>query len=151
MSQNPYEASFSNATDRADVGPGGEVAETLLSMARWQTFFAVLGLILCGFMFIVVMLQVIGMSFGGARASVAGGVVVFFLGTLVYLLPTIRLFQATAAIRKFSRNQASLSDVMLTQRSFWRTIGIIASVVLSIYVLILFVALFGLGMGMARF
>jgi uncharacterized membrane protein len=102
-------------------------------------------------MFIVLMLQVIGMSFGGARASVAGGVVVFFLGALVYLLPTIRLFQATAAIRKFSRDQASLSDVMLTQRSFWRTIGIIASVVLSIYVLILFVALLGLGIGMASF
>jgi CHASE3 domain sensor protein len=57
---------------------------------------------------------------------------------LFYILPTIRLFQATAAIRKFRTDQASLRTVMETQRSFWRTIGVLAIVGISIYVVVIF-------------
>jgi CHASE3 domain sensor protein len=48
------------------------------------------------------------------------------------------LFQATAAIRKFRTDQASLRTVMETQRSFWRTIGVLAIVGISIYVVVIF-------------
>ena len=134
MSSNPYETNFSDLTRATETSSGLDLdtKEAMLSLGRWQMFFAVLGAI--GQMLIV------GLGANGAAAIPAVGAtaVMLILMGLFYILPTIRLFQATAAIRKFRTDQASLRTVMETQRSFWRTIGVLAIVGISIYIVVIF-------------
>jgi hypothetical protein len=144
MSSNPYETNFSDLTRATETSSGLDLdtKETMLSLGRWQMFFAVLGAILSGLILLMMFGQMLNVGLGanGAAAipAVGGTAVMLILMGLFYILPTIRLFQATAAIRKFRTDQASLRTVMETQRSFWRTIGVLAIVGISIYVVVIF-------------
>jgi hypothetical protein len=144
MSSNPYETNISDLNTASDPSTGIDLntKEAMLSLARWQTFFAVLGAILSGLIMLMMFgqLLVVGLGANGAAAIPALGAtaVMLIVMGLFYILPTIRLFQATAAIRKFRTDQTSLRTVMETQRSFWRTIGVLAIVGISIYVVVIF-------------
>jgi hypothetical protein len=50
MSSNPYETNFSDLTRATETSSGLDLdtKETMLSLGRWQMFFAVLGAILSG-------------------------------------------------------------------------------------------------------
>jgi ABC-type multidrug transport system fused ATPase/permease subunit len=158
MSSNPYETSFSdhntqfsNLNPQSDTNSGIDldVKEAMLSLARWQTFFAVLGTIMSGLIMLLMIGQMMFLATGtpSGMSGLGATAFMFVIMALFYVLPTIRLFQATAAIRKFRTDQASLRTVMETQRSFWRTIGVLAIVGISLYVVVIFfmfsVAAFG--------
>jgi hypothetical protein len=145
MSNNPYETNYSNLNTPNDTSSSLELEakEAMLSMARWQTFFAILGVIMTCLMMLMLIGQValVGMNGNGMGSVAAGlGATAFLLVivSIFYVLPTIKLFQATAAIRKFSTEGTSLRHVMETQRSFWRTIGILAVVGIGLYLVLLF-------------
>lgn len=151
MSSNPYETNYSNLNTQfsnlnlqSDTNSGIDldVKEAMLSLARWQTFFAVLGTITSGLitllMFWQMMLLAIGTNARSGMSALGFSAFILFFIALFYVLPTIRLFQATAAIRKFRTDQASLRTVMETQRSFWRTIGVLAIVGIALYVVMIF-------------
>jgi hypothetical protein len=142
MSSNPYETNFSDLTRATETNSGLDLdtKEAMLSLARWQTFFAVLGAILSGLILLMMFGQMMFVATGPRSGMSTLGASAFMLVLMgfFYILPTIRLFQATAAIRKFRTDQASLRTVMETQRSFWRTIGVLAIVGISIYVVVIF-------------
>lgn len=142
MSSNPYETNFSATPSSTEISSGidHDAKEAMLSLARWQTFFAVLGAILSGLIMLLMFGQMLVVFLNGSAAVTALGASAFMLVLmgLFYVLPTIRLFQASAAIRKFRIDQGSLRTVMETQRAFWRTIGVLAIIGISLYVVVIF-------------
>jgi hypothetical protein len=142
MSSNPYETNFSATPSSTEISSGidPEAKEAMLSLARWQTFFAVLGAILSGLIILLMFGQLLVVFLNGSAAVPALGASAFMLVLmgLFYVLPTIRLFQASAAIRKFRIDQGSLRTVMETQRAFWRMIGVLAIIGISLYVVVIF-------------
>ena len=76
MSNNPYETNYSNLNTPNDTSSSLELEakEAMLSMARWQTFFAILGVIMTCLMMLMLIGQValVGMN-GNGMGRVAAG------------------------------------------------------------------------------
>jgi hypothetical protein len=112
------------------------LAKTVLSIARWQTFFAVLMSIgMVGTLGIMSLSMFAG---GGDVGAALGGMACVGGATLLmYGLPALMLWRASNAARDYARqpNSPQLAEFASTQLSFWRTVGIIVTVVLALYAL----------------
>ncbi len=76
--------------------------------------------------------SVIGEDAAGAIGGlVCGG----SAALLIYGLPAMMLFRAASTARKFARNAdaVSMTEMLSGQLRFWRTIGILAAIVMGIY------------------
>ena len=135
MSDQPSEF---NPYQPADGQPGQQVEPSLLGrkvaeLARWQTFFAILMTIgIVGFMGMLAFTLLAGSQPVAALGGLAcmGG---FML--LIYGLPAVTLWRASASARQYSRSPDSqrLAEFASAQLVFWRTFGIIAALVLGFY------------------
>jgi hypothetical protein len=143
MPENPYEASISHGgvKDVSSPGADSDTKELLLSIGRWQSFFAVLGVIGC---FVISLGLVVQLVVGGISLFRTWVIIFFCLGPC-FVLPTLRLFQATALIRGFDYETGSIHKVLQAQRSFWRTIGILVLVGVGLYALLILFMLIGFG------
>ena len=157
---NPYQASPSAGPAFSASGNGGVTPVVIAHLSRtkfWVQFLGVLGIIGS----VIIILGVLGFmvagasvtsSLLGAGANVsgaavnAGGVVYLAIGAL-YLFISIKLFGYGSAIGqlRLSGQVQHLELALDRQRSVWKSIGVIAMVMLVFWVLAIIAAvLFGL-------
>jgi hypothetical protein len=136
---NPYQSTPAGLelSELTALPEAGELADSLASLARWQTFFAFLGVIGTGLMSVALALQVIAVALFSSRslASLAFSSLFLACCILLYGLPTWKLIQAVRSLRRCRAGSGSIHEVLRDQLSFWRTIGVILIVLLALYAL----------------
>ncbi len=129
----------------------------LCQTGPWIRFFSILMLIGSGFVMLIGILMVLMGFFGGFASQgplpgvgpMPGGMGIVFMGPvyflmalLVYILPAIFLFRYSGAIRtlRSSPSPLALEDAMKHQKTFWRYVGIMTSILIALSLLIGIVA-----------
>lgn len=131
------------------------VSETMLDALRktkpWVTFLAVLGFIFCG---LIALLAILMFTVGGTvnhfphqpgtpsifgPAFAAGfGILYLVMAVFMYLLPCLLLIRYSTAIGRIAQTgQTAMEEALLKQKSFWKYVGILAIVMLALYVVII--------------
>ena len=151
MEDNPYKITtesthYTNSAAGPSISEFVKASEDLASIARWQAFFGFIGAFSCILLTITMVFQllfVLGTSgLGGFEGLFSFGFLVLVL--IAYGLPTIKLLKASQSARLCARQAESFSKMIEAQRSFWSTIGIVASVTIGLYISFLaFALLFG--------
>jgi len=109
----------------------------------WVRFLGVLGFVMVGFMLLVGLgTGVFGIASG--QPEMAALIVVYPLMALLYFFPSLYLVRFASRIREFTQGQRpqQLEAALVTQRSFWRFVGILSLVGIII-------ALLGIGLAIA--
>lgn len=146
----PYGTPAANPTNFT-TGQVSSIAIDILRRTKgWVRFLAVIGFIGCGFMLIAGLFMLIGMGavMSGSGNTAAIGAPFFMIGILyivmaaIYLFPCIKLNQYASSIGRLMNSQSNidLETALNAQRSFWKFMGVIMLIILSIYVLIFIVA-----------
>lgn len=154
MYEDPY---TSPVADPFGANPSGTFAVSAATLRQleatkpWVRFLSVLIFIGAGFM----LLAAAGMAVVGTVGAVAhagksavsglsGGAgvavaVVYAALAFVYIFPGIKLWKYANAIAALQQScsEADLVDALDQQRAFWRFMGIVAIVMLSLYVLVI--------------
>ena len=126
--------------------------DTLASLDRmiyWAKFLSILGFIGVAFMLIgALSIAFVGNSIMGAE--VAGLSVIYFVFAAIYFMPMYYLFKfATHARQGLTlKNQHETDQGLIYLAAHYKFIGIMAIVLLSLYVLI-FIGVFAAGIGLA--
>ena len=140
-------------------GTSAAAIEAANGTKPWVTFIAVLSSITTAFAILGTLVVGAVAAFGALDSQELGGlegaagvaiiVLVYGILAVVYLLITMKLWKMRSAIEGFAgaANEHSLVAMLQAHRSFWRTLGGIAAVVLGLYALIIVVA-FGVGIFM---
>lgn len=128
------------------------MVQHLLAVRPWVLFLSILGFIMCGIMCGLAGwagLAMMASAVGGSRAEgfplpvAAVGLGFLVLGGL-YAAPAWLLYSYAAAIKRYrySGSSGDMEAALRTQKSFWRFVGIVGIVMLSIYLLMLLYAIF---------
>lgn len=124
-----------------------EIKDYLLESARWGKFLAIVGYIGIGFLIIIGLIFMAGFSFAsrfsGARFPIV--MVGFFYAILaiLYFFLVNYLFRFSDQIKKGfeSNRQQTLASGFSNMKSMFKFLGILTIVILSIYALILLIAI----------
>ncbi len=141
---NPYQSE----THEPSLGYSGiNISETLnawRSIGKWQTFFSVLGFIATAIIAVMLAISALAGRNGQAAAGMIGMFIFMIPVTILcYLIPSILLFKAGAATRLIGESDAeTFSKIANSQKNFWRYIGILAVIVLAIYVFVIPISFF---------
>ena len=158
---NPYEspsALDSLAQTPNQTAISAAVIKPLQGTKGWARFLAILGFILSAFialagLMMVVMGAGIGEQMGFGRFGAMVGMI-YFVMAFLYFYPALKLNQYASRIGLLLQNptEANLVTALDAQRSFWKFVGIMMLIVLSLYALIfIFAMVAGLaGAGMSR-
>jgi len=130
---------------RIDGATKGFLAE----IAKWTSFFAILGFIGIGFMVIAAL---IFMSLGASLNSynslfpMGGGLFVSFLYLILavlYFFPVNYLYKFSSNMKNAlrSNNQQSLTRAFEYLKSHYKFVGILTIVMLSLYILLILIAI----------
>ncbi|MEZ6122913.1 MAG: hypothetical protein R3C49_07015 [Planctomycetaceae bacterium] len=128
-----------------------ELIRLLVETRPWVRLFGILTIIGAVFMMLgsVFMIGVgaAGRNAGPAETGLLG--VLYLLFGLLYLYPGLCLNRYASAITEAeaSRQLSSINAAVLQQKKFWRFVGIIAAIFLTIYAIILLIGLIGLVVG----
>jgi len=131
------------------------VTDTMLEALRqtrpWAMFLAILGFVLAGLLalFALAMFATGSMfnflphqpgtpqAFGPAFA-VGFGILYLAMALFMYLLPCLILFRYGTAIGRIAQTgQAAVEEALLRQKSFWKYVGVLAIVMLVLYIVII--------------
>jgi hypothetical protein len=135
-------------------------AEQLRSIAGWGKFLSIIGFIVCGLMILG------GIFFGQLFSSMSGAyggspygdqvastmattmTVVYVVMAIVFFIPTLFLFQASAKLKAalYTTDQQLLNEGLMKMKATFRFWGIITIIILSIYALIFIFAILGSAM-----
>ncbi len=149
LGSNPYRSPFA-VGDGPVVGDesGQVITHKVLSMLRqtqpWVRFLSVLGIIFSALMVLVGSFGFVAMTFTGPRTAS----VPFFLWLVyismgvLYFLPALLLFRYASRINDLWTNRTvrQLEDALEAQKSFWKFVGILALVVIVLYLVGIVVA-----------
>ena len=155
MLSNPY----STPETRDFRAEGGAVAQEIISVLLatrpWVRLMSVMMFIGAGVMLLAALAMLIagGAALGmdsGDLAGMTGGVAAAlsvlngFFG-LLYIYPALKLWRYASGINVLAsvQDSTSLHAALDQQRAFWKFIGIMILVILSLYLLIIVVALVG--------
>ena len=124
------------------------MAQHLLATRPWVLFLSIMGFIGCGFMVLAGLGMIVFGGLGGSRPpEFAFPMAVFGLICLVlagvYAVPAWLLLSYARAIQRY-RHSASSRDMAAalgSQKSFWKFVGIMTVVVMSIYLVVGLIAL----------
>lgn len=117
---------------------------------KWARFLAILGFVYIGF---IVLIGIFWGTFasllpGSAAGNLGGGMsllvsVFYLLAGLLYFMPAFYLFKFAQKILFAVRtgNNAELDEAFSKHKSFYKFFGILAIILLSIYVMILLAAI----------
>jgi hypothetical protein len=96
-------------------------------------FFIALGLMVLG---LIIVVTVMGAS-GKLGPTGMSAFIPFAIMMLLYVLPTVYLWQYAGHIRRLKAGGGwpALQDALASQKSFWKYIGILAIVVMGLYLL----------------
>jgi hypothetical protein len=137
--ENPYR-SPSESGDSPFVGNevGQVVTPTVLAMLSqtqpWVRFLSVLGFIVSGLMVLIGL-------FGFATIGRGMGFVflMYIPLALLYFIPSLFLFRYASRIAdlRMTPGVTQLEDALAVQKSFWKFVGIVALIVISLYLMAL--------------
>ncbi|HEV7164170.1 MAG TPA: hypothetical protein VGO35_02125 [Gammaproteobacteria bacterium] len=108
----------------------------------WVKFLAILGFIGIAFMVLFGLLMIFGFSLlptqPGAPAFGAVFGVFYFLFAAIYFMPCLFLYRYSRAIAAIpASGQGALEEALKSQKSFWKFMGIVALIIVSIEVLVI--------------
>ena len=123
------------------------MVEHLRATKPWVRLISVVMFIFAGLIFLGGFFMLLMPSPGGMRGFGVGpavGIVYFLLGGL-YLFPGYFLHQYASSIQDFLQNgsDSAMENALGSQKSFWRFVGILTLIVICIYALVFFFAIFG--------
>lgn len=121
------------------------VLEALRATKPWVRFLGVLSGIGAGLMVLIgLVFMLTGLSNTRGMPPALGLVYIAFAG--IYVIPTVYLNRYASCINDLlaSNRQEDLEGALRVQKSFWKFVGIVALVILSLYVLI-FIGLIAFG------
>lgn len=141
---NPYRSPAEDS-DTPVVGDesGQFITYKVLSMLRqtqpWVRFLSVLGFICSALMVLVGSLGFVTMMFAGAHRGPAERLLllVYIPTGVLYFVPSLFLFRYASRINTLwtTRSVRQLEDALEAQKSFWKFVGILALVVIVLYLL----------------
>lgn len=116
--------------------------EALRSTGPWVRFLSILAFVGAGFMILVGALVIgVGLVAGGDE-EMSGGLfavmgLIYLVGAVLYIVGALHLFRYAGAIRRAVRHPVDLSAMeaaLVHQKSFWKFSGIMAIIMLVVYV-----------------
>jgi len=119
------------------------MVEHLRATRPWVKFLAILGFISVGLMFLGGLIMMTALSgVRGAGGAPAIGLL-YWLFALLYIAPAIFLNRYATAIRELLQGGGAtpMEKALESQKSFWRYVGILTTVLLCIYALIFVIAI----------
>ena len=145
----------STSTDLFDLHVDHESSSYLGETAKWAKFLAIVGFIFCG---LIVLGGLFAASFMTAAMSKLGGgegsqistvalSFIYILVALLYFFPCLYLFNFASKMQVALRNndQQQLIQSFKNLKSCYKFVGILMIVILSLYALVLLVAIIGIG------
>jgi len=124
-----------------------QISECLMETSKWGKFLAILGYVLMGFLVLLALVTIVGFSF---MAKAAGkGVPTFWIGLVyivfagIYYIPVTYLYRFSVQMKQaIQTNDESLyASGFQNLKSLFKFTGIFTIVILSLYALILVIAL----------
>ena len=150
--ENPYQpgaysGSYPTATGQVSAG----VIRALNGTRPWVRLCSILGFIGAGFMIIAGLIMIAGGAIGGmSRSAPAGlgwfqtiGGIFYIVLSLMYLFPALKLWKYGTAILSLMSSQSAvdLERALEEQRGFWKFVGIMVVISMSMMVLGIVVAM----------
>ncbi len=134
-------------TQQGNVSVTPLMVEHLRATKPWVRLISVVMFIFSGLMFLGALAIFLIPSSGMGSAGFFGplvGIFYLFFGAL-YLIPAFFLHQYASSIQDFLQNgsDSAMETALGSQKSFWRFSGILTLIVICIYALIFFFAIFG--------
>ena len=144
--ENHYAPPRANVDDVAPRGQGitGDMIEAMRGTKGWVLLIGILTMI--GAVFMV--LGAIGMMLGGVFMGAAGAGappagmmaglgIVYLVLALLYIFPALYLLKYSTSIGRFvgSGRAGDLEDALQQQRKFWKFVGVLAIVMMVMFVL----------------
>jgi hypothetical protein len=130
-----------------------QMTEALRKTKPWVRMLSILGFIGSGLMIIIALFVMASGAIGGAMGrsfglGAAGGIalgLVYGLMALLYIFPSLFLFRYASAIASMLSEDTvrGMENALEAQKSFWRFIGILTVVMLSLYAVVLVVVVIG--------
>ncbi len=152
----PYQTPHSLVQPEA---PGNDVSVLVIShlvrTRKWVRLCSVLGFIGSGLMLLAGLAMMISGSAIGSSAAMKGmgyGTGLFFVMGLVYLVfallyiyPSLRLWQYASSISQLEATSSSfhLETALDKQRSFWKFVGLMISIIIGLYAMAIVFAIIG--------
>ena len=148
---NPYQASRSGDY----YSPQGMVSpatyQALAATKPWVRLCSVMGFIGAGFMILggigmIASGAILGSKTSNAAAGLPAGLgFVYLIMSLLYLIPSIKLWKYGSAIVRLisSRSTVDLDQAMNEQRGFWQFVGIMMLIMIVLMGLTMMAAIFG--------
>lgn len=124
------------------------MVEHLRATKPWVRLISIVMFIFVGLMFLGGLAMFLMPTAGGMRGASAFGPMVgifYFIFGGLYLIPAYFLHQYASSIQDFLQNgsDSAMESALGSQKSFWRFSGILTLIVICIYALIFFFAIFG--------
>ena len=141
---NPY---HNQSDPLANVPVTPLMVEHLRATKPWVRFISVIMFISVGLMFLGGLFMMFTPSLPGMRGVGFGpviGIIYFLIGGL-YLFPAYFLHQYASSIQDLLQGggDSAMENALGSQKSFWRFVGILTLVIICIYALVFFFAIFG--------
>jgi hypothetical protein len=148
MSQEYNLSPYHNQHDpMANVTVTPLMAEHLRATKPWVRLISVIMFISVGLMFLGGLVMMLMPSPAGMRGFGFGPIVgiFYFIFGLLYLLPAYFLHQYASSINDFLQGggDSAMENALGSQKSFWRFVGILTLVIISLYALVFLFAIFG--------
>ena len=123
-----------------------EIKCYLLESSKWSKFLAIVGYVGMGFLILLGILMMFGLSF---LSTLSKGVPLFGFGLLyillavMYYFPTTYLYRFSVRIKQgvHSNDESVVTDGFLNLKKMFKFFGIMMIVILSLYALILVIAI----------
>lgn len=139
--------SIENKLQNENISFNQEIIGYLLQTSKWGKFLAIVGFIGIGFLVIIALSIILGASFL-SRFPMQGFPIgmlgfVYLLIALLYFFPINYLLQFSNQIRRGidSSDSTTMTSAFRNLKSLFKFMGVLTIVVLSIYVVVLLIAL----------
>nr|WP_319398291.1 hypothetical protein [uncultured Carboxylicivirga sp.] len=136
-------------TDISVILTSNEIKSYLLEASKWAKFLAIMGFIGVGFMALAGVIATIGLTIAGGASMGLSGLPVGLIGVfylviaLIYYFPVSYLYKFSTKTKQaiMGENSFTLTAAFSNLKSLFKFMGVFTIVILSLYILILVVAI----------
>nr|WP_321452021.1 hypothetical protein [uncultured Carboxylicivirga sp.] len=136
-------------TDISVILTSNEIKSYLLEASKWAKFLAIMGFIGVGFMALAGVIATIGLTIAGGASMGLSGLPVGLIGVfylviaLIYYFPVSYLYKFATKTKQaiIGENSFTLTAGFSNLKSLFKFMGVFTIVILSLYILILVVAI----------
>jgi len=132
-------------SDKSGIRVSNDAKANFITIGKWVKFLGIMGFISVGFLAILALIMIIGgssVSLGGEQMMLIGFLYLVIAG--VYIYPALYLARTSKHLSEaFNRDsQSSFELGVENMKSFFKFVGIFTIVVISLYILMILVAVF---------